>query len=73
MMYGLTGFAYSRWQEIAGVPLAPTDGLGFRLEMGTDGATTYVICPHPASRGITGDFFVQIGIALRPGIQSGGH
>lgn len=42
---------------------------GFQIELGANAGTTYVICAHPASRGISDTYFNAVGRKLRQVIK----
>ena len=51
------------WQQIAGKAVSFQDKEGFSL--GKSASTTFVICKHPAARGIPNAYFEKIGLYLR--------
>jgi hypothetical protein len=57
------GFSYrSYWQEVAGVHLLPeSDG----IYTGYKDSTLFVITRHPVDRGVTNDYFQQVGRLIR--------
>jgi len=60
VFYGLSYRKY--WQAIAGVDLLPElDG----VYAGRDDATLFVVTQHPAARGVTNEYFHQVGRLIR--------
>lgn len=60
VFYGLSYRKY--WQAIAGVDLRPElDG----VYAGRDDATFFVVTRHPAARGVTNEYFHQVGRLIR--------
>ncbi len=56
------GFGYhSWWEQIAGVQFSPNTIGKNAYHTGSNGQTLFVITTHPATRGITNDYFHQIG------------
>jgi hypothetical protein len=53
------GFSYRMyWQEVAGVDLLPeSDG----VYTGRNGSTLFIVTRHPADRGVTNEYFHQVG------------
>jgi len=62
------GFSYRMyWQGVAGVDLLPeSDG----VYTGRNGSTLFIVTKHPADRGVTNDYFQQVGRLIRGALTS---
>jgi len=59
------GWGYRRWwQEIAGVAFTPSDTASGLFHYGKKHHTTFAIVKHPASRGVSNDYFASVGSSL---------
>jgi hypothetical protein len=55
------------WHQVAGVPFAPDPATGVALA--DNGATLFVIMPHPTSHGITSAYLAEVGRMIGAHIQ----
>lgn len=62
VFFGLSYLNY--WSQIAGIPLQPVGNIA---HIGATEQTRFVACRHPATKGISNEYFSRIGAALKAG------
>jgi hypothetical protein len=61
IFYGLRPDYQPWWETISGAALEHGQVGRHRIRMGSDGHTDYVVTPHPAARGPSSEFWLDVG------------